>query len=214
MTDKFDSIGFDLDGTLWDGTGAIEKAWLSVLPNRAEIERIPSSEEIKGVMGLPMPAIVKKLFPYLDSQQSHELMEVCKSAEQSYIRANGGKLFEGLENVLKELISMGYKLYIVSNCQDGYIAAFLEHYGFEKYFSDYECIGHTGKSKGKNIKAVIERNRFKKSIYIGDTQGDCDGATEAGVPFIFAEYGFGNPMKYFDKLERITDLTAKAYIKL
>ena len=30
-----------------------------------------------------------------------------------------------------------------------------------------------------------------KAVYVGDTQGDADAAAKAGVPFIFAEYGFG-----------------------
>ena len=38
----------------------------------------------------------------------------------------------------------------------------------------------------------MERQGFEKSVYIGDTQGDCDAAREAGVPFIFASYGFGS----------------------
>jgi phosphoglycolate phosphatase len=28
-------------------------------------------------------------------------------------------------------------------------------------------------------------------VYVGDTMGDYNAATQAGVPFIFADYGFG-----------------------
>ena len=38
-------------------------------------------------------------------------------------------------------------LYIVSNCQDGYIQSFLEYYKLDNIFLDYECYGKTGKIK-------------------------------------------------------------------
>ena len=49
-----------------------------------------------------------------------------------------------------------------------------------------------GKSKGENIRLIIERNNLGKSVYIGDTQGDLDASDMANIPFVFAEYGFGN----------------------
>ena len=76
--------------------------------------------------------------------------------------------------------------------------------------SDFECFGHTGFSKGKNISLIIERNGIKKPVYLGDTQGDYEACKEAGVPFIFASYGFGKPEGYaasissFPELESVT----------
>ena len=57
---------------------------------------------------------------------------------------------------------------------------------------DFECIGRTGKPKSENIRLIIERNGLKAPVYVGDTQWDFDAATAAGVPFIFAAYGFGH----------------------
>ena len=59
-------------------------------------------------------------------------------------------------------------------------------------------IGRTGKPKSENIKLIVERNNLQNPVYVGDTQWDCDAATAAGVPFIFAAYGFG---KVTDKPE-------------
>lgn len=52
--------------------------------------------------------------------------------------------------------------------------------------------GRTGKPKADNIRLVIERNNLDKAFYVGDTQGDYDATMAAGIPFIFAAYGFGN----------------------
>ena len=81
--------------------------------------------------------------------------------------------------------------------QDGYIQSFYSGNHTEKYFKDCECIGVTGKSKGENIRLVMERNGLKAPVYVGDTQGDADAATQAGIPFIYAAYGFGQ-VKAFD----------------
>lgn len=94
----------------------------------------------------------------------------------------------------------------MSNCQSGYIEAFLEHYSIEKYFKDYECSGNTGLSKEKNIKELIKRNKIAKAIYVGDTKKDCESANMNGLHFIWAEYGFGKCDKYYKKIEDISEL--------
>lgn len=57
---------------------------------------------------------------------------------------------------------------------------------------------NTQDTEATTIKITIERNKLKKSVYVGDTTGDLKGANYAGIPFIYAEYGFGqlDDMKY------------------
>ena len=63
-------------------------------------------------------------------------------------------------------LSRKYKLFIVSNCQSGYIEAFLKNTGLGEYFADYTCPGDTGKLKGENIRIIMERNGIKEAIYV------------------------------------------------
>jgi len=88
-------------------------------------------------------------------------------------------------------LKKSYTLYIVSNCQDGYIQAFLNYHKMWDYFEDFECSGKTGRFKGENIKLIIDRNNLDKAIYVGDTQGDLNAANFALIPFVYASYGFG-----------------------
>ena len=92
---------------------------------------------------------------------------------------------------MEELIARGYQLAIVSNCQCGYIDAFLSSIGVADLFTDYEEWERTGLVKGENIRLVMERNHMSKAVYIGDTQKDQEAARLAGIPFIHAAYGFG-----------------------
>lgn len=46
-------------------------------------------------------------------------------------------------------------------------------------------------AKAENIMKIREDNNLSDPVYIGDTIGDFNACRKAGVPFIFAEYGFG-----------------------
>lgn len=205
----FDSIGFDLDGTLWDGTESIAAAWQGFMPKVPEIRTVPTADQLKTVMGLPLPEILRRLFPYLSDAQREGLIQQLRREESLYIAEHGGTLFEPLAVLKDTLARLGekYRLFIVSNCQEGYIETFLQHYGLQDYFCDLECIGRTGLSKGENIRLVMERNGFSNSLYVGDTQGDYDAACNADVSFAWAAYGFGKVDAPVDTIEKLSDLT-------
>lgn len=202
-----DSIIFDLDGTLWDSRQTIADAWTQAI--QQEIIGHPgfTKDDIGSLMGLQIPQIAEKLFPKASLDQRKAYMDACARVDQQLIRKQGGTLFEGLEETLKEL-KKTYRLFIVSNCEDGYIEAFYEAHGLERYFEDFENPGRTGLSKGENIVLVQKRNHLKNSVYVGDTQGDLDAARFAGIPFIYAKYGFGNPEEADHTVSAITELPA------
>jgi len=190
-----DSMIFDLDGTLWDPTDTILLAWESMLKEDKRITRKITKKDLKSVMGLQVPEIGKRLFPYLDEQTREHLLEDCCLAENKYIEKHGGILYNHVEDVLK-VLSQKYKLFIVSNCQDGYIEAFYRYHQLGQYFTDYENPGRTGLSKGENIQLIMRRNHLLQPVYIGDTEGDRVAAQYAGIPFVYANYGFGQVREY------------------
>ena len=193
---KIDSLIFDLDGTLWDSSEGIVATWALVLENYPEIHKKVTAEELASNFGLPLEQIARNMFPDQPESLRQQLMAECGEKENLYLAEHGGLLYPKLEETLRNL-SEKYPLFIVSNCQDGYIQSFYSGNHTEKYFKDCECIGVTGKSKGENIRLVMERNGLKAPVYVGDTQGDADAAAQAGIPFIYAAYGFGQ-VKAFD----------------
>jgi phosphoglycolate phosphatase len=200
-----DSIIFDLDGTIWDPIDTVLIAWNNVIRKNnlksSELTRI----DFEGTMGLQMNEISRILFPTLTKNERQKIIKNCCELEQSILEKHGGVLYHNVENVLKEL-SRKYKLYIVSNCQDGYIEAFYKSHRLEKYFSDFENPGRTGLSKGENINLVINRNNLSNPVYVGDTQGDFEAARFANIPFIYAEYGFGQVRQYDMKVNSFEEL--------
>ena len=185
---KIKGIIFDLDGTLWDSSENVVKAWNEVLDRRTG--KTITVSDMQGYMGKTLEKIGELMLPDLSADLRKDIMRECCDNEQNYLSKHGGTLFPGLENVLTQL-SEKYKLFIVSNCQGGYIEVFLEYSGLGKYFTDFECPGGSGLEKAGNIRLICERNDLEKAVYIGDTQGDCDSTEEAGIQFIHAAYGFG-----------------------
>lgn len=187
---NFDGVLFDLDGTLWNATEALTEAWRLTVEDEPDVVRAPTTEELQGVMGMTDKDLMATLFPYLSEERNKVLFEKSCRVEHEYLSAHGGRLYDGLEELLKKL-SAQLPLFIVSNCGCGYIEAFLAAHKLEKYFKDFECIGNTGLLKCDNIKLVAQRNGLQKPVYVGDTQLDRESAEKAGVPFIHAAYGFG-----------------------
>ncbi len=205
---KIDSLIFDLDGTLWDSSEGIVATWGLVLEDHPEIDKVVTAEELAGNFGLPLDEIARRMFPKQPEALRQQLMRECCDRENEYLAAHGGKLYPKLKETLGKL-SEKYPLFIVSNCQDGYIQSFYQGNQTAEYFKDCECIGVTGLSKGENIRLVMKRNQLKSPAYVGDTQGDADAARAAGIPFIYARYGFGEVDHYdrvIDAFEELEEL--------
>lgn len=200
-----EGIIFDLDGTLWSAVEGCVGAWNEVLSEHNDIDKKLTEEELAGCMGLQIPDIGKKLFPELSSEYRMQIMNECCSREQVYLGIHGGKVFPNVEDTLKKLKEK-YKLFLVSNCQDGYIQCFFKAHGLGKYFTDIECSGVTGMSKGENNKLIMKRNNINTAVYVGDTIKDKESADVAGIPFIFARYGFGQVDEYDYVIDEFEDL--------
>lgn len=193
MNNKFKinlGIIFDLDGTLWDSSYQVGIAWNEVFKrNGVGIELTPENMTI--MMGRTVPEIGEALLPFIEQPRRRDILRQCCAEENRRLNAYGGSLYPGVIEVLQEL-SLKYSLFIVSNCEDGYIQSFLNYHHTNRLIKDIECIGRTGLEKAGNIKLIIERNGLKKAVYIGDTLRDMHSAHEAGIPFIHAAYGFGS----------------------
>jgi len=181
---------FDMDGTLWDSASRVAEAWTLGLREQGIPDRIITTEDMYNLMGKTMNAIADILFPELPQPSRRELLGYCCQVENRVIREQGGELYPQLEETLRELKER-YHLYIVSNCHAGYIEAFLDFYHLWDLFEDIECFGNTGLPKGQSIRLLYNCNHLERAAYVGDIQGDCDSAAEAGIPFIHAAYGFG-----------------------
>lgn len=198
-------IIFDMDGTLWDSSANVAAAWTEKIQELGYDRPAVTQQDVMGVMGLTMDRIADIIFGDLPKAERMELLDACCAHENDYLRRHGGILYPDLEETFIRLREK-YHLYIVSNCQSGYIEAFLEYYGFGRYFDDIECYGNNLKEKGDNIALIYERNSLGEAWYVGDIQGDYDATMKAGLKFIHAAYGFGTIAQEVPELAKFSDL--------
>lgn len=203
----FDGILFDLDGTLWDSTPAMAGIWNMIFARHPELKRgsieIP---EVRGCMGLLLDDIARKLFPDEPDEVRLPLNEEFVALAPAYLAEHRGVPYPGAAEVLERL-SKSARLFVVSNCQEGYIEGFYETTGLGSFFTGCECAGRTGLPKSENIKLMAERHGLKSPVYIGDTMLDYTSARDAGVPFLHAAYGFGEAPEV-PAVQAFTDIPA------
>lgn len=160
-------------------------------------------------MGKTMMDIGKTLFPGLSQEECRKVMEECMTYENHYLLSHPGVLYPETRELMA-CLSRQYGLYIVSNCQSGYIEVLLESCGLREYVRDIECYGNTGLPKGDNIRMVVQRNHLERCFYVGDTHMDEEAAGAAGIPFVHAAYGFGRAERPVGTIESLSQLTALA----
>lgn len=203
-----DSIIFDVDGTLWDSTPIVAESWNDVIKEQLGQEMHLTDDDLKKLFGRLLPDIAAVIFKNETKEEQLRLIDLCCEEEHRALLRSPAPIYPGLEDALKTL-SQKYRLFIVSNCQAGYIEVFLQATGLSQYFEGHLCPGDTGNAKAANISEVVSTYKLQSAVYVGDTAGDYNAAREAGLPFIFASYGFGTvetPDAVITSLEELSEV--------
>ena len=200
-----DSMIFDVDGTLWNSTEIVAKAWTKAIEENTEMHMVITAAQLRSLFGQTLPDIARQIFPEETTERQLELIDLCCEEEHRMLLKTPAPTYPGLEDTLK-VLSKTYPLYIVSNCEAGYIEIFLKTTGLGSYFQGHLCPGDTGNAKAANIRQIVQDYNLKEPVYVGDTDGDYRACQEAGVPFVFASYGFGQVDTPDYTIEQLKDL--------
>ena len=203
---EFESLIFDIDGTLWDSRALVAEGYNIQLKAEGLEHLFVTKEILKPLFGKVMTEIADAILSSIPAEARYDLMERCMATENRYLEENPchigyPKVKETLETLAKK-----HRLFIVSNSQCGYPELCMEKLGLTPYIQGHMCFGDTGTSKGKTIRTLMRKHNIENCAYIGDTQGDYEATVEAGVPFVWCTYGFGTPDGYAEKIDRFEDL--------
>ena len=184
------SFIFDLDGTLWDSRPQVTAAFREIALREFGETHI-DMPLVASLMGKTMDDIARAIAPQeLSDKEKLAFGERAFSYENEYLSTHPGTPFPGVRETLIALREKGHRLFVVSNCQKGYIDIFakiMEPFKFDGFL----CFGDTGSEKHVTILKLMSMFGIEEAVYVGDTAGDEKQTHLAGLPFVYASYGFG-----------------------
>lgn len=201
-----EAIIFDIDGTLWDSRQLVAESYNVQLRKEGLGHLEITAARLETLFGKVMTEIGDLLFPMFPAEERYALMDRCMTYENQYLEENACECgYPGVAETMEKL-SKKYRLFIVSNSQQGYPDVCVSKLGLKPWIEGHLCFGDTGTSKGQTIRTLMKKYNISSAIYVGDTQGDYEATLEAGLPFIWASYGFDTPAGYDYRIDSIEDL--------
>lgn len=192
MRKSFDTILFDLDGTLVDTSAGI----LDSIRFTIDRLHLPVLDEdaMRTFIGPPLSFSFEKYFG-----MEQKAIEIAISTFREYYGEKGiynAEIYNGIEDLLCSLKQKSYNLGVATYKREDFAIEVLKH----MHISDYFDVVHGADSDGKIKKSeIIElcakdlKVEKKRCLYVGDTQADADAALKAGVHFCAVDWGFGYP---------------------
>ena len=185
-----DGVILDVDGTLWDSQGILSRVWTLTFSQEPGLSQEVTPDLISAQLGKPLLDIARAFLPGADDAQCEAFLQKVYANEDRMLHEDPPDPYPGTEDMLRAL-TPHIPVFIVSNCQAGYIETFMEVTGLGGYIADHLCPGDTNLLKADNIRLIAERHHLRNGVYVGDIYADYTAAREAGLAFIHAAYGYG-----------------------
>ncbi len=201
-----EALIFDIDGTLWDSRALVAQGYNRQLAREGFSHLQVSVEDLTPLFGKMDWELGDALFPQFPVPQRYALLQRCMDEEKRFLAENPCAVgYPHIRQTL-EALHQKYRLFLVSNCQKGYPELCMDKLSISHLMEGHLCHGDTHAPKGETIRILMETYHISSAVYIGDTQGDFLAAKTAGIPLVFASYGFGSPESWEVKLETPEDL--------
>ena len=196
------AIIFDMDGTLVDSSVTIVNAINHV---RAKLNLDNMTKEL----------ILEKVNdPHLNPAEFfYKVPAFTEEHEKwfsNYYTQNHEKelqLYEGIDELLKNLKERGYLLAVATNAYRGSTLESLSHLNVLKYFSSIACYDDV--PKGKPSPDMLEKNikdlnvSVEEALFIGDSERDLLAAQAINMDYLMVNWGFST---YEDAIHSVEKL--------
>lgn len=198
------NLFFDLDGTIWDASNSTAIAWSRVF-KRWDINHEILEKDIQSVAGKPYMECLNILAPeVIQHKDIDSILIELAIEEKKTMKEVGGKYYrDALETIVT--LSTECQLFLVSNCNDWYLKAFLNHSGLDNVFIECVCFGTFNQNKVANLIYLKNKYNIQSGYYIGDTKGDMNAAHEVGLNYIHIKHGFDKTLNHDVVVEDFLD---------
>lgn len=179
------TIVFDFDGTLADSLPVVIEVYKQLLPGQHDITpakiqklRRMSVQKVTAELGISFWKV-----PFL----------LRRGRTMMHARIHDVEIFPGIKDVVKELHTRGYTLYVLSSNSTENVEEFLQQKGLREYFTEVKGInGLFGKAKA--LKKMAKRDGFDlaKTYYVGDEARDIVAAKHVGMTMVAVAWGFND----------------------
>ena len=203
---QFESLIFDIDGTLWDSRSLVAEGYNLQLKDEGLEHLFVNAEMLRPLFGKVMTEIADVLLAPIPVPERYDVLERCMERENRYLAENECKIGYPKVKETLEALAENHRLFIVSNSQCGYPELCMDKLGISHLFEGHMCFGDTGTCKGETIRTLMNKHNIGSACYIGDTLGDMEAADLAGLPFIHCTFGFGEVSHSWKAIDSFEDL--------
>jgi len=191
----YESIIFDLDGTLVDSAPGIEYALREsirlILP-----ETVIDLTNIRANIGPPLPDLVRQLLPDTTPEVVNRVATRFRSIYDDF-GWQKTRLYETAIETLSRLRDLHIRCFLVTNKRLTPTRQILQGFGLLPFFADIATADsdpRTLQSKESMIRYLISEHLLNpaRTLMIGDTRSDATAARICGMDFAVAVYGYGS----------------------
>ena len=190
----WNTILFDLDGTLTDPAEGITKAVEAAL-NHYGIT-VADRAALHKFIGPPLDESFPEFYGF-DAARTAEATEVFRA----YFDRQGWREnipYPGVEDMLRDHRAAGKRLLVATSKPEVFALRIMEHFGLAQYF-DHICGAPMDNQEGAKKAAVI-RDALRRAgvedlstaVMVGDRRHDIDGARQAGLEAVGVLWGYGD----------------------
>jgi phosphoglycolate phosphatase len=199
-----------MDGTMWNATESYAKIWNETCASFG-IDAFFSGADLEPLMGMSIENIMERLLGEHMAVDKADFLKVLGENEDAMMPKLGGILYPGVKESLDRLHD-NYRLFMLSNCSSRGLLNFVNYTGTAHFFEGLLTQGERPVEKCENLRFMAQKYSLKSPAYVGDTQADCEQAHEAGMPFVFASWGFGECINAEWRFVSIEEMT-KYFLK-
>lgn len=196
---RYNYVIFDLDGTLSDSKEGITKCVQYALEKVGIIEE--NLEDLEYFVGPPMVEQYMKSYG-MSEEKAYETLGYYRE-RYTPIGIYETRAYPGVKEILETLKNNGAKIGMATSKPEGMAIEVAKYLEIEDYFEIICGADLKGprQSKAEVLNKVFENSDFVKerSVLIGDTHYDIEGANKVGIDSIGIGWGMGSKEEMMDK---------------